>query len=72
MQTKTKLIVCLLAGGLLAGGCKNISFAFRSVEHTTYQAAEKGGTITNSQTTGASSVAAEKTTDLKADVPLIK
>jgi hypothetical protein len=36
------------------------------------QKADTEGTITNTPTSGANSIAAEKTTDAKLDVPLVK
>jgi hypothetical protein len=61
----------LIAMILILPGCTT-NLAWRGVVINTSQQADTEGTITNTPTSGANSVAAEKTTDAKLDVPLTK
>ena len=63
-------ILLLLVLIFLPGCVTNL--AWRGVVVNYDQKADTEGTITNTPTSGANSVAAEKTTDMKADVPLTK
>ena len=64
---KYLLMIALMA---LPGCVTNL--AWRGVVVNYDQKADTEGTITNTPTSGANSVAAEKTTDAKLDVPLTK
>lgn len=64
---KYLLLIALMA---LPGCVTNL--AWRGVVVNYDQKADTGGTITNTPTSGANSIAAEKTTDAKLDVPLVK
>lgn len=64
-----KLIIGLALVVMLAG-CAGVNLAWRGVVINTTQDVQTGGMVHNQPTSGSSSVAAEKTTDLKADVPL--
>jgi hypothetical protein len=61
----------LIAMMLILPGCTT-NLAWRGVIVNYDQKATTEGTITNTPTSGANSVAAEKTTDAKLDVPLTK
>lgn len=63
-----KAIICMIAIALLPGCVCNI--AWRGVVNNTQQEATTEGTITNEPWHGATTISAEKTTDLEADVPL--
>ena len=63
-----KAIICMIAIALLPGCVCNI--AFRGVVNNTQQEAATEGRIKNEPWYGNTSIAAEKTTDLKADVPI--
>lgn len=71
IRMKTLTMTMLLLA-ILASGCKNTSLAWRGVNIVYYQTAENEGKITNKPENGDASVAAEKTTDLKADIPITK
>ncbi len=64
---KYLLLIALMA---LPGCVTNL--AWRGVVVNYDQKADTEGTITNTPTSGANSIAAEKTTDAKLDVPLVK
>ena len=64
---KYLLMIALMA---LPGCVTNL--AWRGVVVNYDQKADTEGTITNTPTSGANSIAAEKTTDAKLDVPLVK
>ena len=63
-----KTIVCMIASVLLPGCVCNL--AWRGVVNNTQQKATTEGTITNEPWHGNTSIAAEKTTDVQADLPL--
>ena len=63
------MIVGLVA---MVAGCNGVNLAWRGVVINTTQDVDSNGMIHNQPTSGSSSVAAEKTTDAKLDVPLVK
>lgn len=63
-----KTIICMIAITLLPGCVCNV--AWRGVVNNTQQEATTEGRITNEPWHGNTSIAAEKTTDVQADLPL--
>ena len=64
-------ILLMIATMLILPGCTT-NLAWRGVVINTSQQATTEGKIANQPKAGDNSIAAEKTTDLKADVPLTK
>ena len=63
-----KTIVCMIAVAIPPGCVCNV--AWRGVVNNTQQEATTEGRITNEPWHGNTSIAAEKTTDVQADLPL--
>ena len=63
--------ILLMIALMILPGCTT-NLAWRGVIVNYDQKATTEGTITNTPTSGANSIAAEKTTDAKLDVPLTK
>ena len=63
--------ILLMIALMILPGCTT-NLAWRGVVINTSQQATTEGKITNQPKAGDNSIAAEKTTDLKADVPLTK
>lgn len=71
---KTAIAITTIAAGALLTGCVNspVNLAWRGVVHDYQQEATTEGRIDNTPTLGDTSVNAEKTTDVQADVPITK
>ena len=63
-----KTIICMIAVAILPGCVCNV--AWRGVVNNTQQEATTEGKIKNEPWHGNTSIAAEKTTDVQADLPL--
>ncbi len=63
--------ILLMIALMILPGCTT-NLAWRGVVINTTQDVQTGGMVHNQPASGNASVAAEKTTDLKADVPLAK
>jgi hypothetical protein len=61
----------LLIALMILPGCR-VNFVMRGNLSSYDQRADTDGEIRNNPRVGATTIAAEKTTDLKADIPLVK
>ncbi len=66
-----KYLLMILLVALFFPGC-TATIAWRGVVYNYQQEATTGGHVSNQPWSEDASVAAEKTTDLKADIPLVK